>query len=162
MENSQPPEHLLDDIDYQYVQASANVRFSNLLIDRLFLFGIWRLLLYFFEHSIGLFVYSAGDGETWAMFLVSYSLAATLYTAYYTLAEALTGGKSLGKLITRTRAVTAEGQRMSLQAAFLRSLCRLIPFEPFSAFGKPSYPWHDRFSKTLVIDETRTQLPPWD
>jgi hypothetical protein len=31
---------------------------------------------------------------------------------------------------------------------FFRSLCRLVPFEPLSGFG---YPWHDRWTKTMVI-----------
>ena len=44
--------------------------------------------------------------------------------------------------------------------AFLRSLCRLVPFEPFSALKKPSYPWHDRWTRTLVIVEKLSNLPP--
>jgi len=164
MENTPgtPPasEHLLDDLDYHYVQPSSGVRFSNFLIDRLFLYGVWRLLLYFFAYPIGLFVYSAAGGQKWAIYVLSYGMALAFYTLYYTIAEGVTGGKTLGKLITRTRAVTADGTRMNLKAALIRSLCRLIPFEAFSAFGQPSYPWHDRLSKTLVIDEKQTQLPP--
>jgi hypothetical protein len=37
---------------------------------------------------------------------------------------------------------------------------RLVPFEQFSALGSPSYPWHDRWTKTIVIDEKLTTLPP--
>jgi hypothetical protein len=44
--------------------------------------------------------------------------------------------------------------------AFLRSLSRLVPFEPFSALKKPSYPWHDRWTRTLVIVEKLSNLPP--
>ncbi|HLZ89553.1 MAG TPA: RDD family protein [Puia sp.] len=66
-----------------------------------------------------------------------------------------------GKFITRTRAVNADGTRIAIQTALLCSLCRLIPFNAFSALGDPSYPWHDRLSRTLVIDEKVTQLPPW-
>jgi hypothetical protein len=38
---------------------------------------------------------------------------------------------------------------------------RLTPFEAFSALGSnPPYPWHDRWTKTLVIVESRSDLPP--
>lgn len=163
-DNQSPPtsEHLLDDIEYHYVQASANVRFVNWFVDRLILWGLWQLGVTHFAYPIGMFVYSVAGGDKIMIYLVSYLLACIFHVIWYTIFEAATGGKTIGKLITRTRAVTANGARMELRTALIRSLCRLIPFEAFSAFGKPSYPWHDRLSKTLVVDETRTQLPPWN
>ncbi|HXB09635.1 MAG TPA: RDD family protein [Puia sp.] len=154
--------NILDDIEYRYQQPSASVRFCNFLVDRGVLYGLWRLLLNYFGYPIGVFVYSIAGTEKWAIFLVSYALAVSFHLVYYTVFEAATGGKTLGKFITRTRAVNADGTRLTIQTALLRNLCRLIPFEPFSAFGKPSYPWHDSLSKTLVVDETLSQLPPWD
>jgi hypothetical protein len=29
----------------------------------------------------------------------------------------------------------------------------MVPFEAFSALGTPSYPWHDKWTRTVVIDE---------
>ena len=166
MENSQtpPPEpaHLLDDIEYTYQQASGGTRFSNLLIDRLLLYGLWRLLLYFFAYPIGWVIYTIGGDNQWLRLTASYVLVAAMYLIYYTAFESLTGGKTIGKYITRTRAVNAGGSRMPPRTALLRSLCRFIPFDAFSALGKPSFPWHDRLSKTLVVDERLTQLPPWE
>jgi hypothetical protein len=33
----------------------------------------------------------------------------------------------------------------------LRSLCRLIPFEPFSFLGSDARGWHDSITKTRVV-----------
>jgi uncharacterized RDD family membrane protein YckC len=155
-------ENLLDDIEYRYQQARSGVRFSNFLIDRLILFGLWRLLLYFVAYPFILFLYSMHVNNRYVIFLLFYALGALVFLLYCTLFESATGGKTPGKFITRTRAVNSDGTRITVKTAFLRSLCRLIPFEAFSALGNPSYPWHDRFSKTLVVDEKLTQLPPWE
>lgn len=164
MENNpeNPTTHLLDDFDYQYVQANANTRFCNLLVDRLLLYGVWTLIVRYFAYPLGMFVYSIAGTERWLDYLVSYLLAAFIHVLYYSLTELATGGKTIGKLFTRTRAVMADGQRLTPKAAFLRAITRIVPFEAFSAFGKPSYPWHDQWSKTFVIDENLTQLPPGD
>jgi len=67
--------------------------------------------------------------------------------------EGLFKGKSLGKLITGTRAVNTDGTNISFKTALLRGLSRIVPFEPFSALGGPSHPWHDKWTNTYVIDE---------
>ena len=166
MENTQgpltPATDILDDIEYTYQQASASVRFCNLLIDELLLNGLWGLLVYTFPYPIAMIEETIGGDNTNIRFIVSYLLAVLVYSTYYTAFETLTGGKTIGKYITRTRAVTADGTRLTFKTALVRSLCRFIPLEPFSAFGKPSFPWHDRLTKTLVVDEQRTHLPPWD
>src|ERR1700755_1274439 len=128
--------HLLDDLEYNYVQPGSGVRFSNYLIDRLLLYGSWQLALYFFKYQVGMFVYNIAGREKWAIYTVSYLLALLYYTLYFTIFEGSTGGKTVGKLITRTRAVTEDGQRIGFKEALIRSLCRMIPFEPFSAFGQ--------------------------
>jgi uncharacterized RDD family membrane protein YckC len=64
------------------------------------------------------------------------------------LLEGIFKGTTLGKWITGTKAVTEAGKDISFKDAFLRSACRLIPFEVFSGFGTP---WHDSFTKTIVI-----------
>jgi len=35
-----------------------------------------------------------------------------------------------------------------------RTLCRYIPFEPFSFLGNKPIGWHDSLSKTLVVKDT--------
>ncbi len=47
----------------------------------------------------------------------------------YTLLEGAAKGKTLGKLITGTRALKIDGSNLTWKDAFLRSLCRIVPFE---------------------------------
>ena len=86
------------------------------------------------------------------------------YGLYMSITEALLRGKSIGKLITGTRAVSYAGHPINSQTAFLRGLLRLIPLEPLSAipilFGLTAFPLHDLLSKTHVIDEAKSALPP--
>ena len=76
-----------------------------------------------------------------------------LYGLYMSVTEAIFKGKTIGKLITKTRAFNLDGSSISSQTAFLRGLCRLVPFEQLSALGIPSCPWHDKWSDSIVADE---------
>ncbi len=85
-----------------------------------------------------------------------------VYGLYMSVMEALLKGKTLGKLITSTRAVAMNGRPISSQTAFLRGLIRMIPFEQLSALFAlffPSLPWHDRWSGSIVVDENKSVLP---
>ena len=90
------------------------------------------------------------------------TLSVICFLIFNSVIETLSGGKSLGKLITGTRAVNDDGSRLEGTAAFIRSLVRVIPFEPLSALGTPAYPWHDRWSHTYVVDEKLSRLPRSD
>ena len=73
--------------------------------------------------------------------------------AYYFLFEGSTRGRTLGKIMTDTVAITQDGTPFTYKHAFARTLCRFIPFEPLSALI--SYlPWHDSISKTAVVRKT--------
>jgi len=78
-------------------------------------------------------------------FLISF----IVIISYYTVLEGATKGRTLGKFVTGTVAVKQDGSAITWKDAFLRSLCRLVPFEPFSALGR--MPWHDKWTKTIVI-----------
>lgn len=60
-------------------------------------------------------------------------------------------GKTIGKLLTGTKVVDSTGGPASIKTAFLRSLCRYIPFEPFSFLSSDARGWHDSITKTWVI-----------
>ena len=70
-------------------------------------------------------------------------------TGYYLVCEKLLKGRTLGKLITGTRAVKANGKSLTAKDVLLRTLLRLIPLDPCSGLG--GHPWHDSWSGTLVI-----------
>jgi uncharacterized RDD family membrane protein YckC len=76
-----------------------------------------------------------------------------LLLVYYVVLEAATG-RTIGKLITRTRVVMADGSKLTTKAILLRTLCRLIPFDAFSFLGGDPG-WHDTLSKTRVVQIPR-------
>ena len=123
--------------------ASATQRFVNYLIDTIIfyvvMYGMTTFLLVLFYISTG----TPGNSGSFQilLFLVSY----ILYVFFCTFSEGASRGRSVGKLVTRTKVVKEDESEISL----IRSLCRLVPFEAFSAFG--GYPWHDRWSHTKVI-----------
>lgn len=73
------------------------------------------------------------------------------YFTYYLFFESIFG-RTLGKLITGTTVVNEHGGKPVFKQIIGRTLCRLIPFEPFSFFGASGYGWHDSIPKTYVID----------
>jgi len=140
-----------DNIEVNYQVASKGKRFANYFID-----------------SIGYLILSAGFGVLLALFnsdsillqeddlgivsrITDWLLGLIIVTTYYTLMEYLLKGKSLGKYITNTRAITIDNKRMDLGTTIKRSLCRVIPFEAFSFLGDKPTGWHDTISDTKVI-----------
>ncbi len=81
--------------------------------------------------------------------LLQYLISYTIYVAYYAFFETLTKGRTIGKMVTKTRAVRLDGTPINFNDALKRSLVRIIPIEAFSAFG--GNPWHDRWTNTKVI-----------
>ena len=74
---------------------------------------------------------------------------------YYILFEAIFQ-KTPAKFITRTRVVMVDGSKPPVGVIVVRTLCRYIPFEPFS--GKKETWWHDRLSETRVIMDKKQPL----
>lgn len=132
------------------VRASRGKRFANYLIDIVFFYiGIFVIAYVVASASPGFF---SSDPNSFGLQL----MALSIYFLLYFIVEAVFNGKTLGKLITGTRAVNIDGSYISPRQAFNRSISRIVPFEALSAFGTPSNPWHDRWSDTMVIDEKRS------
>lgn len=157
MENTEITGDLLSDETHGYLsftEATRGERFLNYVLDNL-------LMRYTLSYLTGMFVGYIGvtiapefmtrlvsRNSTMNLLLLSYLIAIFNYIIYYTLCEKLLKGQTLGKLITKTRAVRSDGEDLTFKDALLRSLIRLIPFEPFSGFGVP---WHDAWTKTMVV-----------
>ena len=142
---------LFGEPEYHLAQASMAKRFVNYFID-----------VVAFASVVG-FAWGVVSPETInaveedsLVFNIAFLLG---YGIYMFAIEAVSGGKSLGKLITGTRAVNEDGTNVTVKAALLRGLCRAVPFNAFSALGNPSYPWHDRWTNTYVIDEKESNRP---
>ena len=137
--------------------ASLGKRCANYIIDLVFyfifstLFGIEivAILAIVSPESLSFF--------DQANVLVDYGFGFITGMVYYSFLEAATG-RTIGKFITKTKVVDENGKRPDFGTIVLRSLCRFIPFEPFSFLGAESSGWHDKLSKTWVIDVSKT--PP--
>ncbi|MBL7803088.1 MAG: RDD family protein [Saprospiraceae bacterium] len=134
----------LEDRPAEFEYASSGQRFANYIVDQIVLYilsGIGGVVLGTLSPSIV-------EDETGLNF-VSIFIAIAISLAYYTFMEGSTG-KSVGKYVTGTRALTEDGEPLPMNKAFVRSLCRLIPFEAFSFLGSIRG-WHDTISKTMVV-----------
>lgn len=119
-----------------------------------------RLLTFFIDYivfSVGIgFVFGAasviwGDAVFAAIEKVpDILLGVIVMMLYYVPLEGLFG-RTLGKLIVGTRVVNETGGAPSFQQILIRSLCRFIPFEAFSFFGKDARGWHDSIPRTHVV-----------
>ncbi len=123
-------------------------RFFNWLID--------TLVYYFLAMAVGVVaVLVSGDSAlAWLEglgFWGEQALGLVIMLVYYIPQEAAFGF-TVGKLITGTRVVNEDGDKPNPIQAILRTLCRLIPFEPFSVlFTDPTRGWHDSLSRTYVV-----------
>jgi uncharacterized RDD family membrane protein YckC len=140
---------LLQDLDEIVVlnPATQGQRFANYIIDLIIAYAFAFLLLLMLELIVDM-MGGNGDqilGET----VVSYLAMYIALIWYYTMLEAINKGRTIGKLITGTYAVASDGKPLTWKAAFYRSLCRIVPFEPFSGFSDA--PWHDKWTQTVVV-----------
>jgi uncharacterized RDD family membrane protein YckC len=132
------------------------IRFANFMIDRI----VMLALVFAITFVWAAIAYSRGQNiqdsilmqDTLPAKLIDYVVTQLLTILYYTIAEAATKGRTPGKMVTGTIVITEDGRPFTFKDALLRSICRVIPFEPFSAFGYR--PWHDSLSKTAVVKKT--------
>jgi uncharacterized RDD family membrane protein YckC len=132
------------------VDAGKWRRFFNLLLDYIAMFaGVFVLTI--------IAVLAGGEGVAdWIDgmgFWQERLLGVGVLLAYYIVMEGLFG-LTIGKWITGTRVVDEGGGPPTWRQAVLRSLARLIPFEPFSVlFSEDGVArgWHDRLPRTRVV-----------
>jgi uncharacterized RDD family membrane protein YckC len=165
MANTTTPNYfdtILDQPEYRVNPAGSSQRFGNCMFDIVFglVFSVLFRTILVMTGVLQPQSEVQSDGGT-SNGLINYVTALLVYVFYYFAFETLTGGKTIGKYLTGTRAVNRDGTRISTLAAFIRSICRFVPFEPISALGgPPPQPWHDSWSKTVVVDERSSRLPP--
>lgn len=133
--------------ELEFIQASKGKRFANFLIDYIIAILI-SVLMFVLTDLLGLYFISNG--------LISNLFSLFLFALYYIICEGSSKGKTLGKLITKTRAINKDGSRMDMSTVVKRSFSRVVPFEQFSFFGSEPAGWHDRWSDTMVIDEAKS------
>ena len=131
--------------------AGAGQRFLNYIIDVI----AFYILFILFSLVAGIaFAYSyPGEGIEGAtgFTLILYMGSFITFCIYYTLLEG-SRGRTLGKLITKTKVVSEAGKPISYGKAFIRTLIRLIPIE-FLTRLSGSKMWHDDWTKTMVVKD---------
>ncbi|HNE29546.1 MAG: RDD family protein [Saprospiraceae bacterium] len=136
----------LEETPVNYDYASSGLRFANYVVD--------QIVLYILSGAagvvLGIMSPSVVEDEA-GLNIISILIALGVSLAYYTLMEG-SSGKTVGKYVTGTRALTEDGDPLDMSKAFIRSLCRLIPFEAFSFLGSVRG-WHDSISKTMVVKD---------
>ena len=145
----------LTDLEFTPVRAGSGKRFLNYVIDIIVYYLILYIVIIGVYVASGTINFSSGDTGSELLFRL---FLIVFYVVYMFLFETIFKGKTVGKFITGTRAVNEDGTEMAPKTVMLRTLSRLVPFEPFSALGSPSAPWHDRWTHTCVIDVKKSTL----
>ena len=139
---------LLNDLHDQdtLIPATRWQRMANLLLDIFFstlFFCIVYSMLYMF---VPVFRDSIPNLNAIGLMLLHIP-----FFLYYVFLEVFNQGRTVGKMLTRTYAVQKDGTPVNMQAAILRTIIRVIPFEVLS--GLRGECWHDKWSDTTVVKE---------
>ncbi|ABG58864.1 RDD family protein [Cytophaga hutchinsonii] len=62
-----------------------------------------------------------------------------------------------GKMVTNYVVINEYAEKPSLRICILRTVIRFIPFEAFSCLSSPSRGWHDRWTKTYVVEKKEVE-----
>lgn len=133
-------------------KASLGLRFANRVID-LICFYIIFFIIFFILSVVG----NAFQIEFLLKFLTGfldekllfYLMVYSIVFLYYFLTEFFLKGRTVGKYITGTKAVTLWGKSPNSKQIMKRTLSRLVPFDALSFFGTNG--WHDSWSDTRVV-----------
>jgi len=131
-------------------EAGTGKRFLNYLIDLVCLYLFSMMFGFVLAIVLSLMAPGALSFLDNPNILLNYLIGIIFGTLYYVILEGSTG-RTIGKLITQTKVVDNEGHKPGLTKILKRSVCRFIPFEPFSFLGSSSRGWHDSLSDTRVV-----------
>ncbi len=130
--------------------ASKGQRLLNFIID--------LFIIYVIEISIGTTIILIGDltkSDTASNWVSSLSVVESFFFGlvilfFYYLITEMYFSRTFGKYFTKTMVVKHEGSRPNMKSIIVRTISRLIPFEPFS-FLTADRGWHDTLSVTYVV-----------
>lgn len=146
-ENNRKQFQITEDLLASHVQRAL-----NLLIDyvvQLFLFVIVFVIA-------GVIAQSNGNKEFILNFakneIAQYTFVVCISLLYYNVFE-IFFARTVGKFITQTIVVDEYGEKPNHETILVRTISRLIPFNPLSFLVFPARGWHDRISKTYVVNK---------
>ncbi len=141
---------VLNEFENRYVYASVGQRFVNYLIDVI----VFYFLTFLFSAVLGAVLFASGgiSDDSGPSMLLIYLLVLGVFIGYYTLMEG-TRGKTVGKMLTKTKVLKTDGTPIGYKDAFLRSLSRIVPIEWLSIFFGNGQMWHDSWTNTMLVKE---------
>lgn len=126
--------------------ASQHKRFLNNTID-------------FYCIILILFILSQIVGKNLEKNIIDYIITALFMIAYYAWFEYF-WQKTPAKFLTKTKVISQDGTPPTFNQILSRSFSRLVPFENLSFLSSRNpQGWHDKWSQTIVIDETGPKTP---
>jgi uncharacterized RDD family membrane protein YckC len=131
--------------------ASKVKRLINFLVDRIALYILIMIFAFIVASILIGFVGNSIDEIINEISLLSIFFVFLVAMLFYVSLE-VTTGKTVGKFYTRTKVVDENGNKPDFRAILIRSLCRFIPFNALSFLGADDCGWHDKFSKTRVVN----------
>ena len=146
-----PETDLIEAPQVASVESATKVRrFFNWLMDTLVVYALIALAV--------VMAFLIGDDRVAVWIenmdrLTDYAISYAMAVVYYTIMEGVFGF-SIGKLVTGTRVVDEYGKRLTFGRGFLRSVCRLIPFDAISLLLSDDdvrRAWHDSITRTYVV-----------
>jgi uncharacterized RDD family membrane protein YckC len=123
-------------------------RLANVVIDTVFFFIIMLVVGFVLAILIPDTEQGVEPSNPW----VDQLIGSLMLAGYYIVFEGWLG-KTPGKMITRTRVVTTDGQSPSVNAIIGRNLVRLIPFDALTFIAQTPIGLHDRLAHTMVVDD---------
>lgn len=115
-------------------------RLANYVIDFLVIYVMWFVVI---------LISQLYNSEYLVLYIIMFF--------YYLIFEAITG-KTLGKMVTKTRVVSKDGAKPTFIKIVIRSLSRLIPFDAFSYLFGSELGMHDLFSSTKLLKDTNETI----
>jgi uncharacterized RDD family membrane protein YckC len=138
-------------LDYQeqkneenLVPVSNGVRFANYLIDAIFFYITFIVLISVFVGSDGAFLTALEENP-----ILDRIITLVCYAIFMTIQETLLKGRSIGKYITGTKVVDYYGTTPTTGTLIARNMYRAVPFDQLSFLGDRG--WHDSWSDTYVV-----------
>ena len=136
--------------------VKSGPRFAHFFVDFI-VFQIVVTLVQFFFLAIQTIIGHEGILAT-GLFYFSNIFLILLYPFLYFISEYY-WQTTLGKILTKSVVINEYGEKPSMRQIILRSIIRLVPFEPFSCAGDThSYGWHDSWSETFVVPKDELKL----
>ena len=143
------------------ISLSRRLRFLNFIVDSIGIYFLYwfvgYLTIFCFEkfldfdfYNVKRGIYEEGNsGRVYRLLLFSTFLLTVF--SYYLLLE-FYFQKTWGKIVTRSKVVTENGEKITFKIILLRTIFRFIPIDWISyIFSRKGI--HDKLSKTKVISE---------